>query len=174
VKINSLDKYGRSPIFYCFDPDDLEVGEPNDKVELLQVMMNLADINLNLLDVYKRSVVHYACRKSYFFSILYLLDKNINMEIVDHEENTPLAICLRHRNLDQAAFIIRNGVRYGFVNDTTANGSDKKMSYFAYAIKNLSVGICFMLLDYGYPIQKALEEVPNEMFKEILKKKYIK
>jgi hypothetical protein len=31
------------------------------------------------------------------------------------------------------------------------------MSYFGYAIKNLSVGICFMLLDYGYPIQKALE-----------------
>jgi hypothetical protein len=96
------------------------------------------------------------------------------MEIVDHEENTPLAICLLHRNLDQAAFIIRKGVRYGFVNDTTSEGPDKRMSYFAYAIKNLSVGICFMLLDYGYPIQKALEEVPNEMFKEILKKKYIK
>jgi ankyrin repeat protein len=135
-----LDKYGRSPIFYCFDPDDLEQGEPNDKVELLQVMMNLADINLNLLDVYKRSVVHYACRKNYFYSILYLLDRNINMEIADHEENTPLAICLRHRNLDQAAFIIRKGVRYGFVNDPTAEGPDKKMSYFAYAIKNLSVG----------------------------------
>ncbi len=31
-----------------------------------------------------------------------------------------------------------------------------------------------MLLDYGYPIQKALEEVPNEKFKELLKNKYIK
>jgi hypothetical protein len=48
------------------------------------------------------------------------------------------------------------------------------MSYFGYAIKNLSVGICFMLLDYGYPIQKALEEVPSEVFKQILIKKYIR
>jgi len=58
---------------------------------------------------------------------------------------------LRSKNLDQAALIIKKGVRYGYINE---NG--EKMSYFAYAIKNLSVGICFMLLDYGYPIQKAL------------------
>ena len=81
VKINSLDRYGRSPIFYCFDPED-EIEErenPNDKVELLQAMMKIPDINLNILDVYKRSVVHYACRKNYFFSITYLLDQNINI-----------------------------------------------------------------------------------------------
>lgn len=48
------------------------------------------------------------------------------------------------------------------------------MSYFSYAIKHLSVGICFMLLDHGYPIQKALEEVPSEVFKKILIQKYIK
>ena len=58
----------------------------------------------------------------------------------------------KHRNLDQAALIIKKGVKYGFVYD----GSEKQ-SYFAYAMKYLSVGICFMLLDYGYPIQKALE-----------------
>ena len=39
---------------------------------------------------------------------------------MDHEENTPLAICLRYRNLDQAALIIKKGVKYGFVNDPTA------------------------------------------------------
>jgi hypothetical protein len=71
-----------------------------------------------------------------------------------------LAICLKHKNLDQAALIISHGVKYGFVHD-----NNEKLSYFGYAIKNLSVGICFMLLDHGYPIQKALEEVPNSSFK---------
>ena len=127
--------------------------------------MKIPDINLNILDVYKRSVVHYACRKNYFFSITYLLDQNINIEIMDHEENTPLAICLRYRNLDQAALIIKKGVKYGFVNDPTAEQKYRKMSYFAYAIKHFLVGICFMLIETGYPIQKALEEVTNEAFK---------
>ena len=31
-----------------------------------------------------------------------------------------------------------------------------------------------MLIETGYPIQKALEEVTNEAFKETLKAKYIK
>lgn len=114
--------------------------------------MNCKDINLNLLDVYHRSLFHYACEQDHFYSILYLLDKNINIEAKDYEDNTPLAVCLKHKNLDQAALIIKKGVKYGYIND---NGT--KLSYFAYAIQKLSVGICFMLLDYGYPIQKALE-----------------
>ena len=168
-KINALDQYNRSPIFYCFDPDDEGIDEPNDKVQLLHLMINLNEINLNLLDLYKRSLVHYACRKNYFFSILYLVDHNINFQIKDHEDNTPLGVCLKHRNLDQAALIIKKGIRPGYVND-----GNEKLSYFAYAVKNLSVGICFILLDHGYPIQKALQEVQNEAFKEILKKKYIR
>ena len=55
----------------------------NDKVGVLQVLMNVKEINLNLLDIYRRSLVHYACEKNYFYSILYLLDKNINIEVKD-------------------------------------------------------------------------------------------
>ena len=79
--------------------------------------MNHKDINLNLVDVYKRTLLHYACQQNHFFSILYLLDKNINIEAKDYEENTPLALTLKTRNLDQAALLISKGVRYGFVND---------------------------------------------------------
>jgi len=46
---------------------------------------------------------------------LYLLDKNINIEAADYEQNTPLAVCLKSKHLDQAALIIKKGVRYGFV-----------------------------------------------------------
>ena len=90
---------------------------------------------------------------------MYLLDKNINIEAKDYQENTPLALCLKTRNLDQAALLISKGVRYGWVNE------QERTSYFGYAFNNLSAGICFMLLDHGYPIQKALEEIPNSCFK---------
>jgi hypothetical protein len=30
-----------------------------------------------------------------------------------------------------------------------------------------------MLLDHGYPLQKALEEANNEAFKRVLRKKYV-
>ena len=40
--------------------------------------MKLANINLIIIDMFHRSFVHYACRKNYFFSILHLLDRNIN------------------------------------------------------------------------------------------------
>lgn len=95
------------------------------------------------------------------------MDKNINYDIEDTEGNTPLAICLIHRNLNQAALLIKKGVKYGFVKE-----SGHKYSYFAYASTKLSVGICFMLIDHGYPLQKALEEVRNEAFKRVLTKKY--
>lgn len=98
---------------------------------------------------------------------MYLLDKNINIEAKDYQENTPLAICLKTKNLDQAALLISKGVRYGFVHDKD------RLSYFGYAFDRLSAGICFMLLDYGYPIQRALEEIPDSGFKESLIQKYI-
>lgn len=113
--------------------------------------MNHKEIDLNILDVYQRTPLHYACERNYFFSILYLLDKNINYDVPDAEGNTPLAVCLRYKNLNQAAMLIKKGVKYGHVFD---NGN--KFSYFSYAINKLSVGICFMLIDYGYPLQKAL------------------
>lgn len=84
---------------------------------MLQVLMNHKDINLNLVDGYKRTLLHYACESNHFFSILYLLDQNINIEAKDYQENTPLAITLRTRNLDQAALLISKGVKYGFVKE---------------------------------------------------------
>ena len=86
-------------------------------MEILQVLINHKEINLNLVDVFKRTLLHYACEKSHFFSILYLLDKNINIEAKDYQENTPLAVSLKTRNLDQAALIISKGVKYGFVDE---------------------------------------------------------
>jgi len=63
TKINALDKYERSPIFYCFS--DMEgiahPSEPLEKVEILQVLINHKEINLNLVDVFKRTLLHYAC-----------------------------------------------------------------------------------------------------------------
>lgn len=135
----------------------------------MQVLISHKDINLNLLDVYRRTILHYACEKNHFFSIVYLLDKNINIEAKDYEENTPLALSLLTRNLDQAALIISKGVKYGCVEE-----AGEKLSYFSYAYRKLSAGICFLLLDNGYPIQRALEEIPNSCFKESLIQKYIR
>lgn len=173
VKINSLDKYGRTPIFYCFikikgeeqgAPDE----PPNDKVEIMQTLLNCSEIDLSIVDYYHKTPLHYACEKKFFFSILYLLDTSINYDVEDSQGNTPLAICLRHRMLNQAALLIRKGVRYGYVIE-----DKRKYSYFEYAVTKLSVGICFMLLDHGYPLQKALEEVENEAFKRELRRKYL-
>ena len=63
VKINALDKYERSPIFYCFcDMEGVQhPGQPLEKVEMLQVLINHRDINLNLVDVFKRTLMHYTC-----------------------------------------------------------------------------------------------------------------
>jgi ankyrin repeat protein len=134
----------------------------------LQTLLNNELIDLNVLDIYNRTPLHYACQKNFFFSILYLLDKDIDYDIMDNQGNTPLAICLIHRKLNQAALLIKKGVRYGHVIDQGV-----KYSYFAYAIQKLSVGICFMLIDHGYPLQKALEEAPNDAFKTVLKKRYV-
>lgn len=60
-------------------------------------------------------------------------------------------MCFKHRTLNQAALLIKRGVSEGYVVD-----GDSKLSYFVYAATKLSVGICYMLLDYGYPINKAL------------------
>jgi ankyrin repeat protein len=103
------------------------------------------------MDIYGRSAIHYACEKDYFFSIMYLLNKGVDTTITDSEGNTPLAICFIRRNLNQAALLLRLGVKQGFVFE---NG--EKTTYFSYAFNKLSVAVCYMLLDNGYPLELAL------------------
>jgi ankyrin repeat protein len=45
-----------------------------------------------------------------------LLDKNIDINIEDHQGNTPLAICLISKNLNQAALLLKKGTAMGYVN----------------------------------------------------------
>lgn len=84
---------------------------------------------------------------------------------MDSEGNTPLAICLKNKNLNQAAMLIRKGVQHGWVME-----DGQKYSYVQYALKTLPVGICFMLIDHGYPLGKAIEEAQD--FRPVLLKKY--
>ena len=71
----------------------------------------------------------------------------------DSEGNTPLALCLKNKNENQAAMLIKKGVSIGVVFEDGI-----EYSYISYAAKKLSIGICFMLIDHGYPLEKALEE----------------
>ena len=63
ARINRLDKYDRTPLFYCFtkiDGDD-DDESTHDKVEILQALLNQPDININHKDVFQRTALHYAC-----------------------------------------------------------------------------------------------------------------
>jgi ankyrin repeat protein len=73
----------------------------------LQALLGHPEIDLSIVDVYQRTPLHYACEKKFFFSILYLLEKWFNYDLVDYEGNTPLDICFRHQNLNQAAMILK-------------------------------------------------------------------
>lgn len=119
VKVNSLDKYSRTPLFYCFtsiNKKNTEVEDsPNDKVEILQVLLSHKDINLNHRDEEGRAAIHYACEKDFFFAILYLLDRKIDATIQDSQGNSPLALCFLYRNLNQAVLLMRLGVSEGYV-----------------------------------------------------------
>jgi hypothetical protein len=94
-----------------------------------------------VVDNYLRTPLHYACEKGFFFSILYLLEKWPQVDAADSEGNTPLAICLKNRNLNQAAMLIKRGVQHGWVVE-----DGERYSYVQYALKKLTVGICFMLI----------------------------
>lgn len=50
--------------------------------------------------------------------------------------------------------------------------SEKRYSYFAYAIHKMFAGICYMLLDNGYPVDKALRETSSESLRNQLVKRY--
>ena len=86
--------------------------------------------------------------------------------MTDHEGNTPLAICLKTRNLNQAAMIIKQkGVQYGYVVEEGV-----RFSYVQYALEKFPVAICFMLIEHGFPLDRALKDAGK--YRELLVKKY--
>jgi len=69
--------------------------------------------------------------------------------------------------LNQAAVLIKEGVKAGkVVEDGTV------YSYISYAIQKLSIGICFILIEHGYPLETALQEA--HPYTDILARRYSK
>lgn len=97
------------------------------------MLLKQPGIDLNHKDAYRKTALHYACEKNFFFSIIHLLDKKIEINVKDINGNTPLALCLLNRTLNQAALLIKKGVSDGYVTDS----EQKKHSYFGYCMNKL-------------------------------------
>jgi hypothetical protein len=48
--------------------------------------------------------------------------------------------------------LIKKGVHHGWVFE-----EGHQYSYVQYSLNKLPIGICFMMIDHGYPLDKAME-----------------
>ena len=183
INLNQEDIFWRIPLHYLFVKLNNEYNiDLIDPVSILNKFLNCEDIDFQKKDIYGNTILHYACQKGSLISIITLLNKynNIDINIKNNENNTPLvySILFKHENI--AAYLLehnadiniyaynlieRNNNKIpGYIKDLFKN--EKKIRLFRICIRYNFYSLLNYFLLKEYDITSAIED-------SILEQKFI-
>eukprot|EP01129_Flabellula_baltica_P014231 TRINITY_DN6773_c0_g1_i1.p1 TRINITY_DN6773_c0_g1~~TRINITY_DN6773_c0_g1_i1.p1 ORF type:complete len:464 (-),score=102.98 TRINITY_DN6773_c0_g1_i1:854-2191(-) len=105
VILNNKEKY----ILYRGSDDKtlLHVGSLIGYISLVEYLVNNLNIDVNLIDAYGNTSMHYACGKGFKKIADFLISKNTDLTIKNKEGNTPFAFAEQH-NRSAIVKLLRN------------------------------------------------------------------
>eukprot|EP01125_Pyxidicula_operculata_P008837 TRINITY_DN292_c0_g1_i1.p1 TRINITY_DN292_c0_g1~~TRINITY_DN292_c0_g1_i1.p1 ORF type:complete len:2964 (-),score=944.30 TRINITY_DN292_c0_g1_i1:25-8748(-) len=198
---SAVDIEGRTPLHYAFvdigekiqdygiqysDMDGKILSFPSrvvnshiDKLDPIDTVSGICiakNIDTNVADIYKRTPLHYAAAHGSTISSLYLLKRGSNLEALDVDGNSPLAVALNSKHPDYATILIQKGANVqkplNFVNkfyDVTVDKNGfvikrgkgehvTKWTLFRQVIEEGWQGVAYLLLDSKFDFFLAMDD----------------
>ncbi|KAK6168261.1 hypothetical protein SNE40_022124 [Patella caerulea] len=106
-KMNCVDKYNRTPVFYCCFKDVPQA------VEKMKVLASNG-ANLDGTDINNESALHEACALSTVDVVQYLVDNKCNVNCVDEYNTTPVFYCCYKdapQAIEKMKLLVSNGAK---------------------------------------------------------------
>jgi ankyrin repeat protein len=175
AKVNALDFRGRTPLHYAF----VKIGAKKyrnttqtDPIETVSSLCGVPGIELDVVDSFQKTPLHYAAQHGSTICSLYLLQREAALERPDGFGNTPLTIALASKHPDYAITLLQRGanvrvpVQLVTWNDRVDPVSKIETSTavlttqrtFYVAITSGWQGVAYMLLDNGYEYIDAMQD----------------
>ncbi|KAM9979763.1 hypothetical protein ACTFIZ_006024 [Dictyostelium cf. discoideum] len=110
--LNEVDYLGRTPLHYAFikiGSRFIDNGTSYDPVQVVSSLCSFETIQIDKPDKFGRSPLFYACQHGSTVSALLLIQRKADINRVDEDGNTPLAITLLFKHPDCAINVIQKG-----------------------------------------------------------------
>jgi ankyrin repeat protein len=109
--LNTEDILGRTPIHYLFVKINEEYNcNDIDPVNTLTKFLEYSEIDPQHKDIYGNTPLHYACQRGSIISIISLGSKNVDYDVKNKENNSPLAYSLLFKKENVAISLIQQNV----------------------------------------------------------------
>ena len=109
--LNTEDILGRTPIHYLFVKINEEYNcKDIDPVNTLTKFLEYSEVDPQHKDVYGNTPLHYACQRGSIISIISLGSKNVDYDVKNKENNSPLAYSLLFKKENVAISLIQQNV----------------------------------------------------------------
>ena len=99
LKVNEIDCYGQTPIYYCVR---------DHKIETVKLMIELGT-NINIEDKFGQNCLFYAIRQGHIDIVKLLIEKGVNVRQVDKKKRTPYSTAEKYNYQNICDLLIENG-----------------------------------------------------------------
>jgi len=139
------------PLLCC----GIESGDPVEAVTCLCV----EELDIDASDIYGMTPLHYAAAHGATISTLTLIRRSADLHKVDGCGHNVLGRALLAGHRDYAIMLIQKGLSALGHLTATLGGDDVKKSYFWQAMIKGQYGVAYLLIDEGYPLFEAIQDV---------------
>ena len=107
VNINARDVRGRVPLHYAFvKMQNYKDSSAIDPIESVSSLCACKNLEIEVVDKWQKTPLHYAAQRSATISSLYILQRGAQLESKDIYGNTPLGIALMHNHFNYGIILI--------------------------------------------------------------------
>ena len=150
IKLNEPDILGRTPLHYLFVKINDEYNNNNiDPINTLTKLLEYEEVDPEYQDIYGNTPLHYACQRGSIISLITLIERKINYDAKNKENNSPLAYCFLFKkenvaisliqqnvDLDQYAYPLKDRNEKKIIEDLKKNKSNTLLSVLANEIND--------------------------------------
>jgi len=190
IKLNEPDILGRTPLHYLFVKLNDEYNSNDiDPINTLTKLLEYEEVDPEYQDIYGNTPLHYACQRGSIISLITLIERKINYDAKNKENNSPLAYCFLFKkenvaisliqqnvDIDQYAYPLKDRDEKKIIQDLKMNKSNTLMSVLANEINDqidkksdidLDSSVDFdneenSVFQFGSKINKTIEFKKNE------------
>jgi len=175
ANVNARDVRQRVPLHYSF----VKIGgvkyrnvDKTDPIETVSSLCGVPGIELDVVDAFGSTPLHYAAQHGSTICSLYLLQRNAALERKDGFGNTALTIALASNHPDYAITLLQRGANVRVpvqivtwtdktdpvTHEVVSTSKTTEQRTFYVAISRGWQGVAYMLLDNGYEYIDAMQD----------------
>ena len=109
INLNLKDQLGKTPIFYLFSKVGNEfINEKLDPIEIFSYLLALNVLELEGQDKWGNRLIHYSAQRGSYLCMIYLLRKNVKVNVYNNCENSPLNFAIQNQQNDVAIILLEH------------------------------------------------------------------